>query len=99
MHRFAVALGLLQSLEPVGVGARDLAECLRIQIKAWLQDAPNDEVAQAALAICAQPLEMLAKRDFKRLAVDCGLNEAVVKTAIAFIARLEPKPGRPFVQA
>lgn len=99
VHRFTVALGLLQSLEPVGVGARDLAECLRIQIKAWLQDDPEDEVAQAALAICAQPLEMLAKRDFKRLAVACGLNEAVVKTAIAFIARLEPKPGRPFVQA
>jgi RNA polymerase sigma-54 factor len=99
VHRFTVALGLLQSLEPVGVGARDLAECLRIQIKAWLQDYPQDDVAQAALAICAQPLEMLAKRDYKRLAVACGLSEAVVKTAIPFIARLEPKPGRPFVQA
>jgi len=99
VHRFTVALGLLQSLEPVGVGARDLAECMRIQIKAWLKDAPDDEVAQAALAVCAQPLEMLAKRDFKRLAVACGLDEAVVKAAIPFIARLEPKPGRPFAQA
>jgi RNA polymerase sigma-54 factor len=33
------------------------------------------------------------------LAVACGLSEAVVKAAIPFIARLEPKPGRPFVQA
>jgi RNA polymerase sigma-54 factor len=99
VHRFTVALGLLQSLEPVGVGARDLAECLRIQIKAWLKDEPEDAVAQAALAICAQPLEMLAKRDFKRLAVACGLQETMVKAAIPFIARLEPKPGRPFVQA
>jgi RNA polymerase sigma-54 factor len=98
VHRFTVALGLLQSLEPVGVGARNLAECLHIQIRAWLKDAPEDTVAQAALAICAQPLEMLAKRDFKRLAVACGLEEAVVKTAILFIARLEPKPGRPFVR-
>jgi RNA polymerase sigma-54 factor len=99
VHRFTVALGLLQSLEPLGVGARDLAECLSIQIKAHLKDEPDDEVAQAALAICAQPLEMLAKRDFKRLAVTCGIDEAVVKAAIPFIARLEPKPGRPFVQA
>ena len=99
VHRFTVALSLLQSLEPVGVGARDLAECMRIQIKALLKEDPDDDIAQAALAICAQPLEMLAKRDFKRLAVACGLDESVVKAAIPFIARLEPKPGRPFVQA
>jgi RNA polymerase sigma-54 factor len=99
VHRFTVALGLLQSLEPVGVGALDLAECLRIQIKALLQDAPNDPMMQAALKVCDQPMELLAKRDFKRLAVQTGESEALVKAAIPFIARLEPKPGRPFVQA
>ena len=41
VHRFTVALSLLQSLEPVGVGARDLAECLRIQIKALLKEDPG----------------------------------------------------------
>ncbi|PUE06386.1 RNA polymerase factor sigma-54 [Limnohabitans sp. T6-5] len=99
VHRFTVALGLLQSLEPVGVGARDLAECLRIQIKSRFADDPEDEAAQTALAVCAQPLELLAKRDFKRLAVLCSLSESRIKTAIAFISRLEPKPGRPFALA
>jgi RNA polymerase sigma-54 factor len=99
VHHFTVALGLLQSLEPVGVGARDLAECLRIQIKALLQEQPTHAVAKTALAVCAQPLQLLAKRDFKRLAVACALDEALVKAAIPFIARLEPKPGRPFAQA
>ncbi len=99
VHRFTVALGLLQSLEPVGVGARDLAECLRIQIKARLQDEPDNALLQAALKVCGHPMELLAKRDFKRLAVLTGESEALIKTAIPFIARLEPKPGRPFAQA
>ena len=39
VHRFTVALHLLQSLEPTGVGARDLSECLSLQVKAKLNDS------------------------------------------------------------
>jgi len=88
----------LQSLEPTGVGARDLGECLRLQLQAI--DADTEERAElraCALSICKQPLEMLAKRDVKRLAVAVGESEAMVKLAIALIARLEPKPGRSFI--
>ena len=96
-ERFQMALHLLQSLEPVGVGARDLAECLSLQLKAL---EPKGEealhVRDVALLMCKQPLEMLAKRDVKRLAVAINDNEANVKVAIALIARLEPKPGRRF---
>lgn len=99
VHRFTMALSLLQSLEPVGIGARDLGECLRIQLKAILKDEPDNEVAAVGLKICALPLELLAKRDFKRLAVQCSEDEAIVKHALAFITRLEPKPGRPFANA
>jgi RNA polymerase sigma-54 factor len=99
VHRFTVALNLLQSLEPVGIGARDLGECLRIQLKAILKDEPDNEVAAVGLKICALPLDLLAKRDFKRLAVQCGEDEALVKQALTFITRLEPKPGRPFANA
>jgi RNA polymerase sigma-54 factor len=98
VHRFQVALGLLQSLEPMGVGARDLGECLRLQLQAVPAD--TDERAQlraCALAICKLPLEMLAKRDVKRLAVAVGESETLVKLAIALIGRLEPKPGRRFI--
>jgi RNA polymerase sigma-54 factor len=94
-----MALSLLQSLEPVGVGARNLAECLSLQIKAKLADAPNDRVWQAALRICAQPLDLLAKRDVKRLLVLCNEDDITIKSAIALIARLEPKPARPFANA
>ena len=98
VHRFQVALGLLQSLEPTGVGARDLGECLRLQLQVIAADTEERaQVRACALAICKQPLEMLAKRDVKRLAVAVSESEALVKLAIALIARLEPKPGRRFI--
>ena len=103
MHHFTVALGLLHSLEPVGVGARDLGECLRLQVAHLLQLADEEgevdrtEVLQVALGICNKPMDLLARRDIKRL-VQMGVgSDALVREAIALIARLEPKPGRRFV--
>ena len=92
-QRFAMALNLLHHMEPAGVGARTLGECLSLQ----LLDCQNTEATRAAIAICKQPMELLAKRDFKRLAHVCGFSEGVIKTAIGVIGRLDPKPGRRFV--
>jgi RNA polymerase sigma-54 factor len=100
LHHFTVALGLLHSLEPVGVGARDLGECLRLQVRALLAlDPEPDErdVLEVALRICLQPMELLARRDIKRLVQNGTGSDAQVREAIARIARLEPKPGRRFV--
>ncbi len=92
-HEFAVALKLLHHMEPAGVGARNLAECLSLQ----LLDCKNNDETRAAIAMCQQPMELLAKRDVKRLAQLCGFPDAVIKGAIALIGRLDPKPGRRFV--
>ena len=97
VHRFTVALRLLQSLEPVGVGARDLAECLRLQLLHLQNQSPDDELIGMALQLCQQPLDMLARRDVRKLMQNCGLPEAKVRAALGVIARLEPKPGRQFV--
>src|SRR3990167_2941473 len=70
VHHFTVALGLLQSLEPVGVGARDLAECLTLQLKALRDDAQDGETRSSmacALKLVSQPLELLARRDVRKL--------------------------------
>ena len=76
VHRFTVALRLLQSLEPTGVGARNLAECLTLQLKALDADEEGDpDTVQTALTICQQPLEMLARRDIRRLTQLCGDGE------------------------
>jgi len=98
VHRFTVALRLLQSLEPTGVGARNLAECLTLQLKALDADEEGDpDTVQTALTICQQPLEMLARRDIRRLTQLCGDGEERTRAAMALIARLEPRPGRKFV--
>ncbi|MEY2953502.1 MAG: hypothetical protein RLZZ401_1589 [Pseudomonadota bacterium] len=97
LHHFTVALGLLQSLEPTGVGARHLGECLSLQLRER-QANGQDDPARVALAVCAQPLDLLARRDVRRLAHQCHETEASIRSALALIARLEPRPGRRFVQ-
>ncbi len=92
-QHFSMALKLLHHMEPAGVGARNLAECLGLQ----LLDCKDCDETRAAMAICKQPIELLAKRDVKRLAKLCGYPDTVIKGAIAVIGRLDPKPGRRFV--
>ena len=91
-QQFAIALQLLQHMEPAGVGARNLAECLQLQ----LLDSKDCVETRAALAMCRQPMELLAKRDVKRLSHLCNFPEETIKHAIAVIGRLDPKPGRRF---
>ena len=97
VHRFTVALRLLHHLEPAGVGARTLGECLTLQLSAMQAEGRDHPACGTALRLCAQPMELLARRDVKRLAQASGDSEAEVKAAIALIVRLEPKPGRRFV--
>ncbi len=102
LHHFTVALSLLQSMEPTGVGARDLAECLNLQLRSLMtQTEPIQKARRTLLGvaqqICAQDMDLLARRDIKRLTKLCGCAEAIVREAIALIARLEPKPGRRFI--
>jgi RNA polymerase sigma-54 factor len=104
VHRFTVALHLLQSLEPTGVGARNLSECLSLQVKSKLDDlnlesakpTQTKQTCQTAISILKQPIDLLARRDLKKLVQLCRESESNIKDAIALIARLEPKPGRIF---
>ncbi len=99
VHHFKVALGLLQSLEPIGVGAHNLAECLMLQLQALLRnesDPARTAVLKVALRICERAIDLLARHDLKRMASVCRASVALVSDAMALIARLEPKPGRRF---
>ena len=102
VHRFNLALRLLQSMEPAGVGARNLCECLTLQLKALpAAGAPRhsgEPTIQTALALLAQPdaLDWLARRDVRRMTQAIGQGEPAVRAALAVIAQLEPKPGRRF---
>jgi RNA polymerase sigma-54 factor len=94
-ERLRCGLRWLQSLDPSGVGASSLGECLVLQLKT----RPPSAARQLALGICAQHLELLAKRDMKRLTALTGAPAELVRLANELIKSCEPTPGRPFSPA
>ncbi|MEP7140665.1 MAG: RNA polymerase factor sigma-54, partial [Caldimonas sp.] len=88
-------LRYLQSMEPTGVGARDLAECLILQ----LRTLERSEAQAIAIIVCRGHLPLLARRDLKKLMAVTGADETLLREAQALIVALEPKPARPFARA
>lgn len=95
LSRLKCALGWLQHMEPVGVGAANLNECLVLQ----LRTQPQGRIRDVAIDICQHHLELLARRDTKKLMAAAGASEGEVKQAQGVIVQLEPKPGRAFTRA
>src|SRR6266852_3583502 len=88
-----IALRHLQNFDPTGVGARNCAECLELQLLALPESTPS---RASALAIAHEHLELLAARDFARLkkALQCGDDE--LRQAQRLIQSLNPRPGAAF---
>jgi RNA polymerase sigma-54 factor len=84
------ALARVQELDPAGVGARDLRECLLLQVDSLGLDDP------LCLAILDKHLDLLQKRDFRGLARALGVSLEDAAAAARVIASLEPRPGRGF---
>ncbi len=82
-------LGVLQGFDPVGVGARDLAECLGLQLKA------RDRLDPAMQALL-QRLDLVARRDIAQLCAHCGVDAEDIADMISEIRTLNPKPGLAF---
>jgi RNA polymerase sigma-54 factor len=89
LDRVEEILAKMQTLEPTGVFARNLAECLSLQL------IERDRFDPAMRALLAN-LPLLAKRDFAQLRRLCGVDDEDLADMAAEIRRLEPKPGRPF---
>jgi len=81
----------IQNFDPLGVGARDLAECLRLQLRALPPETPQ----LAAAAALAQPelLSFLAARDYNALRRNLKLSPEALQEAIQVIQALNPRPG------
>ena len=88
-----IALRHLQNLEPAGVGARGLSECLLLQLGALPKDTPH--LAQA-IDTAKLHLETLAARDFARLRKVLHCEDGVLRAVQKLITGLNPKPGRSF---
>ena len=83
-------LSLIQTFDPVGVGARDLRECLLLQSKA--KGTENTLAGQ----IVDKYLPYLEKKRFNYIAGELKVPAEKIKEAMKEIAKLEPKPGRSF---
>ena len=83
-------LHLLQTLDPPGVGARDLSECLLLQL------ARRGEGQSTAARIAEKHLDLLGRKKFAEIASALRVGQDTVREAGALIAALNPKPGRAF---
>lgn len=81
----------LQGIEPTGLFAQNLAECLRLQ-------ARDAGVLDKVLGVMLDNLDVLARGDFARLAKLCGVAEAEILARLRIIRAMDPKPGAQFAQ-
>ncbi len=89
LERLETTLAVLQTFEPAGVFARNLGECLKLQ----LIDRNRFDPAMAALI---DNIELLAKRDYPALRRVCGVDDEDLVEMIGEIKALDPKPGSVF---
>ncbi len=86
----AQAIGVIQALDPIGVGARDLRECLLLQLNFLELDDPLVET------IIRDHWDMFMQRHFVQLAKALGMELKTLEGIVEIIKRLDPKPGRKY---
>jgi RNA polymerase sigma-54 factor len=90
LREVEAVLHLIQSLDPPGVGARTLAECLLIQLRQAPQPSPS---VRDAIAICETCFPALSRNDTEQIRRQLGLAPEAVRAAVAEIRALHPRPG------
>ncbi|WP_236784920.1 RNA polymerase factor sigma-54 [Alteribacter salitolerans] len=84
------ALHILQSLEPAGVGARSLKDCLLLQLR---QLENRDPLAER---VVEEDLDLLGKKQYKKIAKKAGVDVQDIQTIADLIQTLNPRPGAVF---
>ncbi|MFZ0498821.1 MAG: RNA polymerase factor sigma-54 [Steroidobacteraceae bacterium] len=84
------ALRIVQTLEPNGIAARSLGECLALQLEALDREAPGRKIA---LDVVQNSLSLMAARDNSRLLDALGCSEQELRLALELIRSLDPRPG------
>ncbi|KXX65467.1 RNA polymerase factor sigma-54 [Marichromatium gracile] len=90
LEEIATMVHRVQSFDPPGVGARDLAECLQIQLRQLPAETPQRDLA---LAICRDGFEHLPRKDIAALMRRFKQTEPEIRGALTLICQLNPHPG------
>ncbi len=85
-------LAVVQTFEPTGIGARDLAECMALQLRERDRYDP-------AMQAFVENLELVAAREFSKLANLCGVDAEEIPEMLQELRELDPKPGLAFAGA
>ena len=93
VERIEKVLSAVQDFDPSGVGARDLAECLRLQLQQYPKKTPG---LSAAFRILEAPMAMLARHDETALLKATGLPVEALREGLVLVQSLQPHPGRPY---
>ena len=80
----------VQTLDPVGIGSRDLRECLLVQLYSMPEDVEGRDVA---IAILEEAYKAFTMKHFSQILKKLDIDEELLKTAFELIQRLNPKPG------
>ena len=92
------ALIRLQHLDPAGVGARDLAECLRLQLESRHEYHQSERICLLAHKICSDNIDLLANRDWNKLKKILKASDAEIDAAVLTIKNLKHNPAATFGQ-
>ncbi|RUO49142.1 RNA polymerase factor sigma-54 [Pseudidiomarina donghaiensis] len=92
----AVVLKRIQHFDPIGVGARDVGECLLLQLQ---QLAPDTPWREHAVMTVREHLALLGTRDYRTLARKLRISETELSAILALIQTLQPRPGEGFSTA
>lgn len=81
----------IQSFDPAGIAARNLQECLLIQLER--KEHPEDLVVQTAIKIVSDNFDEFTKKHYDKIQKRLDIEDELLKDAVNMITRLNPKPG------
>lgn len=81
----------IQNFDPAGIAARNLQECLLIQLER--KEHPDDPVVQNSIKIIVDCFDEFTKKHYTKIQKKLDLNDDDIKDAVNMITRLNPKPG------
>lgn len=90
VEEIETVLHIIQRFDPVGAGARNLAECLCVQLSLLSEDTPGLALARR---VCREHLDALARSGPERLAAQLNEDPARMTEAVALLRSLDPRPG------
>ncbi len=86
-------LKIVQKLEPAGIAARDLKECLLLQLERKLDKEPDNDMLKAAYDLLDNYFDELGKKHYEKIISKAGMSREELEKIVEEIRKLNPKPG------